>query len=267
MGPDMGWEAHAACRGDVAALFIAPDGGRRPERELRETAANAICAGCQVRRQCPRAQRAHPRRNLGRAERRRTPRGKQEPRATPRAVGIRAAGTNDMRAGDRRSDGCLKLRSGRKVILATPDLLHACAAEAASNCLLSAIGQGARLLIIDMSATVICDYAAPGPIVTACTRAIEAGTQVRLRPANWCTACCASAASASWPACTPRSPMRLRAGPGRGVRVNRLALARRSGSVRGRPNGLRSAPRGRKSLLTRRAEHCNGPTKLANRRH
>ncbi len=48
----MGWEAHAACRGDVAALFFAPDGERWPERELRETAAKAICTACIVRSQC-----------------------------------------------------------------------------------------------------------------------------------------------------------------------------------------------------------------------
>lgn len=48
----MRWEAHAACGDDVAALFFAPEGERRPERELRETAAKAICAECRVRRPC-----------------------------------------------------------------------------------------------------------------------------------------------------------------------------------------------------------------------
>ena len=47
----MSWEAHAACR-DVGALFFAPDGELGPQRELREQAAKAICAGCPVRRQC-----------------------------------------------------------------------------------------------------------------------------------------------------------------------------------------------------------------------
>ena len=51
-GPEMSWEARAACRGDVAALFFAPDGECRPERELREEAAKAICAACPVRREC-----------------------------------------------------------------------------------------------------------------------------------------------------------------------------------------------------------------------
>ena len=48
----MSWEAHAACQGDVAMLFFAPDGERGPERELREEAAKAFCAACPVRRQC-----------------------------------------------------------------------------------------------------------------------------------------------------------------------------------------------------------------------
>lgn len=48
----MSWEAQAACRGDVSALFFAPDGERRQERELREETAKAICAACGVRRQC-----------------------------------------------------------------------------------------------------------------------------------------------------------------------------------------------------------------------
>jgi len=51
-GAEMSWEAHAACRGDAAALFFAPEGEQRAERELREKAAKAICAGCPVRRQC-----------------------------------------------------------------------------------------------------------------------------------------------------------------------------------------------------------------------
>ncbi|HTX84566.1 MAG TPA: STAS domain-containing protein [Streptosporangiaceae bacterium] len=62
----------------------------------------------------------------------------------------------------------------------TPDLLDTAAAEAAGEHLLSATGQAARLLIIDMSATVICDYAAADSIVKACTRAIAAGPEVRL---------------------------------------------------------------------------------------
>jgi WhiB family transcriptional regulator, redox-sensing transcriptional regulator len=48
----MSWEARAACRGEVAALFFGPEGERRPERELREKAAKAVCAACPVRRQC-----------------------------------------------------------------------------------------------------------------------------------------------------------------------------------------------------------------------
>jgi WhiB family transcriptional regulator, redox-sensing transcriptional regulator len=48
----MSWEGHAACQSEDAALFFAPDGEGRLERELRETAAKAICAACPVRGQC-----------------------------------------------------------------------------------------------------------------------------------------------------------------------------------------------------------------------
>lgn len=84
----------------------------------------------------------------------------------------------------RGADGCLELRSGRRLILATPDLLDATAARTASEHLLSATGQSARLLIIDMSATTICDYAAADSIVKACTRAIETGQEIRLVAVN-----------------------------------------------------------------------------------
>jgi anti-anti-sigma regulatory factor len=84
----------------------------------------------------------------------------------------------------RGADGCLELRSGGTVILATPDFLDTSAAEAASKHLLSAVGQGARLLIVDMSATVICDYAAADSIMKACTLAIEAGPEIRLVAVN-----------------------------------------------------------------------------------
>jgi WhiB family transcriptional regulator, redox-sensing transcriptional regulator len=48
----MNWEARAACHGGVAALFFTPEGEHGHQRELRERAARAICAGCPVRRQC-----------------------------------------------------------------------------------------------------------------------------------------------------------------------------------------------------------------------
>lgn len=51
-GSGMSWEANAACQGDIAELFFPPDGECRPERELREGAAKAICSACPVRRQC-----------------------------------------------------------------------------------------------------------------------------------------------------------------------------------------------------------------------
>lgn len=93
-------------------------------------------------------------------------------------------GRSDVRGDSEPGDGCLELRSGRKVILATPALLDISAARAASEHLLSAIDRGTRLVIFDMSATVICDYAGVGLIVNACTRAVEAGTEIRLIAVN-----------------------------------------------------------------------------------
>lgn len=83
-----------------------------------------------------------------------------------------------------RGDACLELRSGRKVILAIPALLDASAAEAVGEHLLSAISHGARLVIIDMSATAIWDYAAVHSLIRACTLANEAGPEIRLVVVN-----------------------------------------------------------------------------------
>jgi WhiB family redox-sensing transcriptional regulator len=50
--PDWSWQDDGACRGEDPQLFIAPDGERQAEREVRETKAKAICSGCPVRSAC-----------------------------------------------------------------------------------------------------------------------------------------------------------------------------------------------------------------------
>lgn len=46
------WQEAAACRGRGWLLFFGPDREQPPEREIRERAAKAVCAGCPVRFEC-----------------------------------------------------------------------------------------------------------------------------------------------------------------------------------------------------------------------
>ena len=46
------WLDRAACQGMDAPLFFGPDGEARPEREIREAKAKAVCNLCTVRVQC-----------------------------------------------------------------------------------------------------------------------------------------------------------------------------------------------------------------------
>ena len=48
----MSWQDRAACWGMDALPFFGPDDEPRPEREIREAKAKAICASCPVRAQC-----------------------------------------------------------------------------------------------------------------------------------------------------------------------------------------------------------------------
>jgi WhiB family redox-sensing transcriptional regulator len=48
----MSWQDRAACRGMDALLFFGPDAEPRPEREIREAKAKAVCALCPVQAQC-----------------------------------------------------------------------------------------------------------------------------------------------------------------------------------------------------------------------
>ena len=44
----MSWLDRAACQGMDAPLFFGPDGEARPEREIREARAKAVCKLCPV---------------------------------------------------------------------------------------------------------------------------------------------------------------------------------------------------------------------------
>ena len=48
----MSWQARAACRDADVRLFFGPDREQRPEREIREARAKAVCMACPVRAQC-----------------------------------------------------------------------------------------------------------------------------------------------------------------------------------------------------------------------
>jgi WhiB family redox-sensing transcriptional regulator len=46
------WQDRAACEGMDPLLFFGPDNEPRPEREIREAKAKAVCQLCPVRVQC-----------------------------------------------------------------------------------------------------------------------------------------------------------------------------------------------------------------------
>ena len=48
----MSWPDRAACEGMDVLLFFGPDHEARPEREIREAKAKAVCTLCPVRVQC-----------------------------------------------------------------------------------------------------------------------------------------------------------------------------------------------------------------------
>lgn len=50
---DKGWQYRAACRGEDAEVFFAPNYfERKEEKDARETQAKAICVRCPVRAEC-----------------------------------------------------------------------------------------------------------------------------------------------------------------------------------------------------------------------
>ncbi|HEX9682272.1 MAG TPA: WhiB family transcriptional regulator [Acidimicrobiales bacterium] len=53
MGNTTDWQARGACRGPQADVFFPPVATeRRSEKAERERQAKAICAGCEVRKEC-----------------------------------------------------------------------------------------------------------------------------------------------------------------------------------------------------------------------
>ena len=48
----MSWLGRAACAGMDGPLFFGPEDEARPEREIREARAKAVCQLCPVRGQC-----------------------------------------------------------------------------------------------------------------------------------------------------------------------------------------------------------------------
>ena len=53
MYDDMSWRANAACHGENAVYFFAPNHfERKPEKDLREGAARALCRACPVQQTC-----------------------------------------------------------------------------------------------------------------------------------------------------------------------------------------------------------------------
>jgi WhiB family redox-sensing transcriptional regulator len=53
MHDDMTWRVGALCRGDDAVHFFAPSHlERKPEKDLRESRARALCARCPVLGEC-----------------------------------------------------------------------------------------------------------------------------------------------------------------------------------------------------------------------
>ncbi len=46
------WQDRAACTGMDRRLFFGPDDEPRPDREIREAKAKAVCKRCPVRVQC-----------------------------------------------------------------------------------------------------------------------------------------------------------------------------------------------------------------------
>jgi WhiB family redox-sensing transcriptional regulator len=46
------WRQRAACRNENPDLFFGPEGETRPQRDIRERKAKAVCAPCPVRSDC-----------------------------------------------------------------------------------------------------------------------------------------------------------------------------------------------------------------------
>ena len=69
---------------------------------------------------------------------------------------------------------------GQAAVISAPVEVDVTNADDIVNCLLSAVSNGARVLIVDMTATTFCDCAAVHAIVTCWKRAAAEGIPLRL---------------------------------------------------------------------------------------
>jgi anti-sigma B factor antagonist len=69
---------------------------------------------------------------------------------------------------------------GQTAVISAPVEVDVTNADDVVNCLLSAIGNGARLLVVDMTATAFCDCAGVYAIVGCWKRAAADGVPLRL---------------------------------------------------------------------------------------
>ena len=83
-----------------------------------------------------------------------------------------AAGTSN--------DACPVRQADQLTVVTLPAHIEESNAGRIREQLLSVLGRGAGELIVDMTATVLCDYAGQDAVARACHRAVASGTQLRL---------------------------------------------------------------------------------------
>jgi anti-sigma B factor antagonist len=69
---------------------------------------------------------------------------------------------------------------GQAAVISVPAEVDVTNADKVRKCLLSVIGRGARVLVVDMTATAFCDCAGVSAIVDCFKRAAAEGASVRL---------------------------------------------------------------------------------------
>ena len=69
---------------------------------------------------------------------------------------------------------------GQAAVVSAPAEVDVTSADEILKCLLSAIGNGARVLVVDMTATTFCDCAGVHAIVTCWKQAAAEGVSLRL---------------------------------------------------------------------------------------
>ena len=78
------------------------------------------------------------------------------------------------------SERCPVLWVGQAAVISAPVEVDVTNVDDIVKCLLSAIGNGARVLVVDMTATAFCDCAVVHAIVTCWKRAAAEGISLRL---------------------------------------------------------------------------------------